>query len=102
MGDYDESMNFNNRLKVETNMGSEGVIDHREGFSQREYNRGLNGVYEPPEGAGLPTVKRGERKKIKPSTPAKGRAKPRSQKKQTDADSKLEAAVKNDLKNRGL
>ena len=90
--------NFNHKLKVETNMGKEGVVDHREGWQQKEYHRFNGGVYETPEGATPGPVKRGERTKAaKPQPQPKKRAKP----KQAN-DAALKAAVEKDIKSRNL
>ena len=98
---YDEDANFNNRFKVETNYGGE-IIDHHEEFSKREYAQSQNKVYQPPEGAGLPTVKRGQRKTIKPAKPAKAPVIKPNPKTKTDDDTALKEALKKDLTNRGL
>ena len=93
----DRPGNFNHRLKVQTNMGSEGIVDHREGFSQREYHRGTPGVYETPDGAALGDIQRGERSKVAPPKPQ-----PKRRKKTETDDAALEAANKKDLKSRNL
>ena len=95
----DEPKNFNHRFKVETNMGSEGIVDHRDGWAQARYRDGLNGVYTPPEGSELPTVKRGERSKVKPPQPRSKRSKKTTT---DDQDAALKKAAKEDLSNRGL
>ena len=93
----DKPMNFNYRFKVETNMGSEGVVDHREGFAQHEYQRSCNGVYQTPEGSQLTDIKRGERSKVKQDKPQ-----PKRQSKKTSNDAALKAANTKDLKKRNL
>lgn len=98
---YDEDANFNNRFKVETNYGGE-IIDHHKEFAQREYAQSVNKVYQPPEGAGLPTVKRGQRTTIKPPKPAKAPVIKPKQKTNTDDEAALKAANTKDLKNRNL
>lgn len=95
----DEPMNFNHRFKVETNMGPQGIVDHRDGWQQNEYHRGLNGVYETPEGAAPGVIKRGQRSKVKPPEPRPKRAKKTTTDKQ---DAALKKAAKDDLTNRGL
>ena len=78
--------NFNNRLKVETNMQGE-VIDHREGFSQHEYFRNMQNKPEEEEPAkGFP--------------PMKGVVK--APRKKTKDEQKLEEANKKDLKTRNI
>ena len=99
---YDEDANFNNRFKVETNYGGE-IIDHHEEFSKREYAQSQNKVYQPPEGSGLPTVKRGQRTTVKPPKPAKPPVIKAKKKTTTDdQDAALKNAAKQDLSNRGL
>ena len=80
-------------------MGKEGILDHREGFAQREYNRGTPGVYEPPEGSELGPVKRGQRSKVEKPKPQP--VKRATRKTKTD-DAALEAARTKDLKTRNL
>ena len=91
--------NFNHRLKVDTNVNGE-IIDHREGFAQREYFRGHETKSEPimePMGNMNGT---GELLK-KPQT--KVTQKTRTRKKTTDSqDLKLQEANKQDLKDRNL
>ena len=78
------------------------LFDHQAEFAKREYAQSQNKVYVPPEGAGLPTVKRGERKTIKPPKPAKAPViKPRTKNTTDDQDTALKKAAKKYLSNRG-
>ena len=85
---YDESQNFNHRLKVETTFSKDDVRDHREGFTQREYFRNQqdkNKTDEEPV-SGFPPMK----------------SVTRAPRKKTKADLEVEAANKKDIKNRNL
>ena len=100
----EEPINFNHRFKVETNMGpQEGIVDHRHDWSQKQYRKGLNGVYEPPEGSELKTIERGQRKKAeKPKPNPVSRAKRKTKTITDKADAALKKAAQNDLSKRGL
>ncbi len=80
-------------------MGKEGVIDHREGFVQREYKRGTPGVYEPPEGSELGPINRGQRQKAEKPKPNPVK---RARRKTKTDDAALDAANTKDLKTKNL
>ena len=84
---YEEYENFNTRLKVETNVQGE-VIDHRDGFSQKEYFRNMQNKPEVEE------------EPAKGFPPMKGVVK--APKKKTKEQVKLEQANQKDLKSRNL
>ena len=86
---YEEYENFNTRLKVETNVQGE-VIDHREGFSQKEYFRNMQNQPEPEV----------KEEPAKGFPPMKGVV--RAPRKKTKAEQKLEEANKKDLKTRNI
>ena len=90
MADYDESLNFNHRLKVETTFAPGDVRDHREGFTQREYTRNQQDKNktdkEPEPKAGFPPME----------------SVTKAPRKKTKKDLELEAANKKDLQNRNL
>ena len=92
---YEDSQNFNHRLKVETNMQGE-IIDHREGFAQREYFRNMQDQPQANEGGGFPPMK----SVTQPPKP-KGGVKKVSRKK-TQQDEAIDKAVEKDLKSRNL
>ena len=93
MADYDESLNFNHRLKVETTYAPGVVKDHREGFTQREYFRNLQDNPKEPTGQRMESVTQAPK--------PKGGVKQRTRKK-TAADEQVEQANTKDLKNRNL
>ena len=97
---YEDAPNFNHRFKVETNMNGE-IVDHRDGWAQREYKRGTPGVYEPPEGSELGPIKRGERMKPEKPKPNPVKRATRKTKTKTD-DAALDAANTKDLKTKNL
>ena len=91
--------NFNDRLKVETNVNGE-IIDHREGFQQREYFRGHETKSESimePMGNMNGT---GELLK-KPQSKVTQKSRVRKKTTQTD-DAKLLKAQEKDLKDRNF
>ena len=91
---YDDAPNFNHRFKVETNMGSKGVVDHRDGFAQQEYRKNMQQKSEDKEPiAGFPPMKS-----------ATQAPKPKGGVKQvkTKTDKAITAANKKDLQNRNL
>lgn len=94
---YDESENFNHRLKVETTFAPGDVRDHREGFSQREYRRNMQDKPQANEGGGFPAMK-----SVTEAPKPKGGTKPVRQRKKTKQDEAVEAANTKDLKNRNL
>jgi len=93
---YEDSVNFNHRLTVETNMQGE-VMDHREGFSQREYFRNSQKEPQDTEGGGFQPMK----SVTQPSKP-KGGTKQVRQRKKTKSDEAVEAANQQDIKKRNL
>ena len=84
---YEEYDNFNTRLKVETNVQGE-VIDHRQGFSQKEYFRNMQNKPEVEEAP------------AKGFPPMKGVVK--APKKKTKQEIELEKANTKDLKTRNI
>ena len=92
---YDESLNFNHRLKVETNVN--GVVkDHREGFTQQEYFKNMQDKPQANDGRGFPPMK-----SVTEAPKPKAGTKQRTRKK-TTADEQVEKANTKDLKNRNL
>ena len=92
--------NFNYRLQVDTNVNGE-IIDHREGFAQREYFRGHEKKGEPvmqPMGNMNCT---GQLLK-KPKTEIKHKTRTRRKKTTASQDLKLQEAKNQDLKDRHL
>ena len=91
---YEDAPNFNHRFKVETNMGRQGVVDHREGFAQQEYRKNMQDKSDEKEPlAGFPPMK-----SVTEAPKPKGGVKQvraKSEKKITDANKK-------DLQNRNL
>ena len=90
--------NFNYRLKVDTNVNGE-IIDHREGFSQKEYFRGHEKKSEPIMEPLGPMNGTGQLLK-KPQSQIK--QKTRTRRKKTTDDAAIEAANTKDLKTRNL
>lgn len=88
MANYDESLNFNHRLKVETTFAPGDVRDHRGGeFTQKEYLRNQQKVETPEEPAkGFPPMK----------------SVTKAPRKKTKAELDLEKANNKDLKNRSI
>lgn len=84
---YDESQNFNHRLKVETTFSKDDVRDHREGFTQREYfrNQQKTEVKEEKQ-SGFPPMK----------------SVTKAPRKKTKDEIELEKANTKDLKNRSI
>lgn len=93
---YDETDNFNTRLKVETTFGPGDVRDHRDGFSQREYFRNMQDKPQANEGGGFPAMK-----SVTEAPKPKGGTKQVSRKK-TKQDEAAEAANDKDLRTRNL
>jgi len=102
MPEEQEPLNFNYRFNVETNMGKDGIIDHRdpkESFYTREYKRNMQEELPvvPPTGfAPMRSV-------TQPPKPKAG-TKQRRTKKPTDEtqDAALKKAARKDLTDRGL
>ena len=92
---YEDSQNFNHRLKVETNMQGE-VMDHRKGFAQREYFRNMQDQPQTNEGGGFPPMK-----SVTEAPKPKGGTK-RVSRKKTSTDTAVEAANEKDLRTRNL
>ena len=99
----DKPINFNYRFKVETNMGAEGVIDHRSqdgGFYTREYHRNTQKDSEPQEQlSGFPPMKSvtqppKPRVTDKSATKAGTKQVTRKKKTTTDQDSALKQLTK--------
>ena len=94
---YEDAPNFNHRFKVETAY-PDGKRDHRDGFTQQEYQRNQQDKPEEKEPmAGFPPMK-GTTEAPKP----KGGVKKVSRSKTKTDDVALEAAKTKDLKNRNL
>ena len=96
---YEEAPNFNNRFKVETNLGGE-VVDHREGFQQQEYRKNMQDSPQPEEGPeGFPVmVGTVQAPKKKPGT----KQVKHGARKLTSAEQKLQNESTKDLKKRGI
>jgi hypothetical protein len=85
-----------NGLKVETNLDGE-VTDHRDGFCQEQYRKGMSGTFQSvPEG---PTPKGPNTMATRPVTPKRKASKKPSSK--TD-DKALQEANKKDLKRKNI
>ena len=89
VADYEESKNFNHRLRVETTFAPGEVRDHREGFTQQEYRRNQQKSQPKEEEAkGFP--------------PMKNVVRPQKKTTKNKTDAALEAANQKDLQNRNL
>ena len=86
MAEYEESRNFNHRLRVETTFAPGEVRDHREGFTQQEYRRNQQKSQPKEEAAGFPPMK----------------SVTKAPRKRTKKDIELEQANNQELKNRNL
>ena len=86
MSDYEESRNFNHRLRVETTFAPGEVRDHREGFTQQEYRRNQQKSQPKEEAKGFPPMK----------------SVTKAPKKKTKAELDIEKANTKDLKNRSI
>ena len=94
---YDDAPNFNHRFKVETAY-PDGKRDHREGFTQQEYQKNQQRESDKKEPmAGFPPMK-GTTEAPKP----KAGTKRVRQYKKTKEDEAVEQAVKKDHRNRNL
>ena len=96
MPDYDESLNFNHRLKVETTYAPGEVRDHRDGFIQEQYKRNMQDKPQPDKGPGFPDMN----SVTQPPKP-KGGIKHRKSTKTKEDQSLIDANAK-DLKSRNL
>jgi len=93
---YEDAPNFNHRFKVETAY-PDGARDHREGFTQQEYQRNQQTESDEKEPmAGFPPMKSvTEAPKPKAGVKKVSRSK-------TKTDQSITDANKKDLKNRNL
>ena len=96
---YEEAPNFNNRFKVETNLGGE-VVDHRDGFQQDQYRHNMQNNPQPEEGPnGFPVMAHTlQTPKKKPGT----KQVKHGARKLTSAEQRLQNESTKDLKNRGI
>ena len=93
---YDDAPNFNHRFKVETAY-PEGKRDHRDGFTQQEYQRNQQTESDEKEPmAGFPPMK-GTTEAPKAKAGVKKVSRPK-----TKTDKAVTAAIKKDLQNRNL
>ena len=86
MAEYEESKNFNHRLRVETTYSKDEVRDHREGFTQQEYFRNQQKSKPKEEAKGFPPMK----------------SVTKAPRKKTKKDIELEQANNQELKDRNL
>ena len=93
---YEDAPNFNHRFKVETAY-PDGKRDHREGFTQQEYQRNQQDKSDEKEPmAGFPPMK-GITEAPKPKAGIK-----KVSRSKTKTDASITDANKKDLKNRNL